>query len=213
MPNIRSSPRPTFLVVESDAALNRPLARALEEFGPVRATTSFRGATTLLRNVERLLGVVVGHPLGEHDGLEVAARARAVDSSVSILVLSESYEHETIHRAQILGAQYLRRPWGTDNLMAFVRRAVEQRGGPDNLLALLLFDLAQAHRFSDRESELVSLVARGESAADVVDAMGVSANTVKTLTRRVLRKCGAPNLDTLVRPLRQVALGIPERSK
>lgn len=213
MPNIRSSPRPTFLVVEADAALSRPLARALEEFGPVRATASIRGAATLLRSVERLLGVVVGHPLGEHDGLEVVTRARAVDDAVSILVLSDSYEHETINRAQILGAQYLRRPWGSDNVMAFARRAIEQRGGPDNVLAVLLFDLAQVHRFSDRERELVSLVARGESAADVVDAMGVSANTVKTLTRRVLRKCGAPNLDTLVRPLRQVALGIPERSK
>lgn len=183
----------------------------LERFGPVRAASKLRGALAQARQIEQLLAVFVDTALPDGDGLDFVARLRTLDEVVPVLVLSESYEHEPINRAQLLGAQFLRKPAPQENLVAFVRRAIDQRGGPDNVLAMLLFDLAESQRLSDRERELVSLVARGESAAELAASMGVTANTVKTLTRRILRKCGAPNLDSVVRPMRRVALGVPER--
>lgn len=211
MPPKRSAQRPTFLIVEADVGLAKNLGRVVQTFGPVRSCSKFRSALTLFKQVEHLLAVIVGHALPDGDGLDLVERLRGIDDVVPVLVISDSYEHDVINRTQLFGAQYLRRPPATENVVAFVRRAIEQRGGPDNVLAMLLFDLAEAQRLSDRERELVTLVARGESVADLADSMGVSANTVKTLTRRVLRKCGAPNLDSVVRPLRRVALGVPER--
>ncbi len=200
------------MIVEPDVGLSRSLVRAIETFGPVRATTKLRGALMLFKQIEHLLAVIVAPALPDGDGLDLVERLRKIDDVVPVLVVADSYEHDVINRTQLLGAQYLRKPAPADNVMAFVRRAIDQRGGPDNVLAMLLFDFAQTHRLSDRERELVTLVARGESVADMPDSMGVSANTVKTLTRRVLRKCGAPNLDSVVRPLRRIALGVPERS-
>lgn len=197
---------PLFLVVEDYQPTARAIARLLRREGEAVVVHSVKEALLALRSSPTLVAAVVDIRLPDGSGFEVIEAVQRLDPTVPLLVVSSLYDHETINRAQLFGAQYVRKPASEENLQAFVQRIALRERKPRPSLMRLVRQMAARYELSRRESELLFCVASGMSLSEATEHMGILPSTVKTLTRRVLRKCDAPNFDTLVRPLQRMAL-------
>ncbi len=197
---------PLFLVVEDYQPTARAIARLLRREGTALVAYTVREALDAMRSAPQLTAAIVDIRLPDGTGFEVLEAVRKLDASVPLLVVSSLYDHETINRAQLLGAHYVRKPASEENLHAFLHRIALRERKPRPSLMRLVRQMAVRYQLSGRESELLFCVASGVSLSEAPEHMGILPSTVKTLTRRLLRKCEAPSVDALVRPLQRMAL-------
>lgn len=142
-------------------------------------------------------------------GLEAAAMIRKANPDVRILVLSQYDNPEYVRRFLRLGASgyVLKRAAGTELLSAI--RAVA-RGG-------LVIDPSVARSaiadgpgdqsaaedpyetLTDREKQVLKLVAEGATNKDVASALGVSVKTAMSHREHVMQKLGLHNRTDLIR--------------
>lgn len=146
---------------------------------------------------------VVDVCLPDGSGLDVLEALRTHAPTTPVLVMTGAGDHETIARAQLLGAQFLLKPFEQTHIDAFVAWAEQWHDAPHRQLQRFVAGLSARHGLSMREAEIVRMFATGVPVAELHDRLGVSANTVKTLTRRALCKCQARSLRDLVSPFYQ----------
>lgn len=197
---------PLFLVVEDYQPTARAIARLLRREGTTLVAHNVSEAMDALGTTTHLTAAIVDIRLPDGSGFEVLEAVRRRDPAVPLLVVSSLYDHETVNRAQLLGALYVRKPASEENLHTFVHRIALRERKPRPSLMRLVRQMAARYELSGRESELLFCVASGVSLSEAPEHMGILPSTVKTLTRRLLRKCDAPTLDALVRPLQRMAL-------
>lgn len=197
---------PLFLVVEDYQPTARAIARLLRREGTTLVAHSVSEGLDALREARQLTAAIIDIRLPDGSGFDVLEALRTRDRLVPALVISSLYDHETINRAQLLGAMYVRKPASEENLNSFLSRIALRERKPRPSLMRLVRQMAERYELSGRESELLFCVASGVALTEVPEHMGILPSTVKTLTRRLLRKCNAPNLDALVRPLQRMAL-------
>lgn len=197
---------PLFLVVEDYQPTARAIARLLRREGKTVVAHTVREGCDAIHSAAHLTAAIVDIRLPDGSGFDVLEAVRERDHSVPVLVVSSLYDHETISRAQLFGALYVRKPASEENLHAFIQRIALRERKPRPSLMRLVRQMAVRYELSGRESELLFCVASGASLSEAPEHMGILPSTVKTLTRRLLRKCDAPNLDALVRPLQVMAL-------
>jgi len=197
---------PVFLVVEDYQPTARAIARLLRREGTTLLAHTVRDGLELIRSAPRVDAAIVDIRLPDGSGFDVLEALRKRETWMPVLVASSLYDHETISRAQVLGALYVRKPVSEENLSAFVQRIGVRDSEPRPSLMRLVRQMAARYELSGRESELLFCVASGVALTEAPDHLGVLPSTVKTLTRRLLRKCEASSLDSLVGPLQRMAL-------
>ncbi len=195
-----------FLVVEDAAPAARVAGRVLERFGPTLVATTVAEALERLDGIDGSWALVVDVGLPDGSGFDVIAAARAQYGDVLCLVLTAADDRDTIAMAQLHGAEYLTKPAQRANLEAFAERACAPARHRHVRLGRLVSELATEHGLSSREAQIVRLVASGVAVGDLPGELGVTDNTVKTLTRRLLRKCGAQRLADVSGPLQRRVL-------
>ena len=157
------------------------------------------------------------------DGLEVARRLARSDSPTRILVLTTFDVDDYVYEALAAGASgFLLKDVPSDELAAGVR--VVARG--DALLApsitrrLIERHVQERHRerepvsladLTARECEVLELVARGLSNAEIATTLFLGETTVKTHVGRLLRKLGARDRAQLVVAAYEAGLVTPAR--
>lgn len=200
-----------FLIVEDEQPVARTVGRVLEPFGTSRYAESVAEALPLLDAAE-LQGLVLDIELPDGSGFDVLAAAREKGmQEIPALILTGHRDAVTLRRAQALGAQFLPKPPLRENLLAFARHAQSHLQHTRRRFESHLHELARKHKLSPRETELLRLVATGTPPKDVPDVMGISPNTAKTMTRRMLHKCDATRLTDITRPLQRQLLDGSER--
>src|SRR5687768_15344579 len=102
-------------------------------------------------------GIVLDVKLPDGSGLEVLKELRARGCEAPALVMTAHNDRENISAAQLLGAQFLWKPWSNENLRAFVNRALDWRASNGDL-SQCLADLTAEYQLSIRESDVVRLV-------------------------------------------------------
>jgi DNA-binding NarL/FixJ family response regulator len=140
-------------------------------------------------------------------GLEVLKELRQELPRVRILVLSMHPEDQYAVRALRAGAAgYLTKESAPDELVKAIRRIVA--GGRyvsaslAEHLALGLSDDAERsphERLSDREYQVLCLLASGKSVSDVAEELALSVKTVSTYRARILEKMNLKNNAELTR--------------
>lgn len=140
-------------------------------------------------------------------GIELVKRIRGEYPKLPILVLSMHSEGLFAARALKAGASgYLTKDQGSDMLVGAIRKIAAGRRFIDpELVDELVFDnvlsdeLQPHERLSDREFEILVMIARGDALTDIADRLFLSAKTISTYKTRAMQKLGLANHTELVR--------------
>jgi DNA-binding NarL/FixJ family response regulator len=136
----------------------------------------------------------------ELDGVEAMRRIRAFDARVKFLVLTTYDSDEFIFQAIEAGAKgYLLKDASRDDLSHAVRAVYRGESLIQPAVAARVLDrFAQLSRqttggevISERELEVLQLMARGAANKQIADALSISESTVKTHVASLFRKLEA----------------------
>jgi DNA-binding NarL/FixJ family response regulator len=202
----------TVMVVDDHPIWREGVARDLTERGlDVVATAPDADAAVRIARAVRPRVVLMDLNLGEKSGVVAIEGILEALPETRILVLSASGEHADVLEAVKAGAAgYLVKSASAEELLAAVQRTAD--GFPvftPGLAGLVLGEyrrLAGADRsgpaapaITDRETDVLRLVAKGLTARQIGERLGVSHRTVETHVQSTLRKLQLHNRVQLAR--------------
>jgi DNA-binding NarL/FixJ family response regulator len=202
----------TVMVVDDHPIWREGVARDLTERGlDVVATAPDADAAVRIARAVRPRVVLMDLNLGETSGVRAIEGILDALPDTRILVLSASGEHTDVLEAVKAGAAgYLVKSASAEELLAAVRRTAE--GFPvftPGLAGLVLGEyrrLAGTERsgpevpaLTERETDVLRLVAKGLTARQIGERLGVSHRTVETHVQSTLRKLQLHNRVQLAR--------------
>lgn len=140
-------------------------------------------------------------------GIDLIKRIKLDCSTLPILVLSMHNEAQFAARALKAGAAgYLTKDSDPETLIGAIRKVASGRKFIDPTLVdelifeKILTDERPPHeQLSDREFQIVRLIAQGESLNQIADKLSLSAKTISTYKARSMQKLGLSNHTELVR--------------
>jgi len=204
--------RITVMVVDDHPMWREGVARDLTERGlDVVATAPDADAAVRIARAVRPRVVLMDLNLGEKSGVQAIEGILDTLPDTRILVLSASGEHTDVLEAVKAGAAgYLVKSASADELLSAVQRTAD--GFPvftPGLAGLVLGEyrrLAGTERsdpavpaLTERETDVLRLVAKGLTARQIGERLGVSHRTVETHVQSTLRKLQLHNRVQLAR--------------
>jgi DNA-binding NarL/FixJ family response regulator len=151
--------------------------------------------------------VVLDITMPDRSGLDILKELKSRKPSLKVLILSMHPEEQYAVRALRAGASgYLTKDSMPDELIAAIRRVVLDRKYVSSSLAeKLAFELETGaerplhQALSDREYEVMLMIASGKRVTKIADELYLSVKTVGTYRSRVLQKMRMKNNAELVR--------------
>ena len=135
---------------------------------------------------------------GELDGIAATREIRRVSPETQVIVVTSHHQDEYIFPAVRAGAiSYLLKDVEPDELAAAIRKAARGEAVLDSRVASRLLKELQGLRndevnpfteLSDREFEVLRLIASGKSNAEIAEMLVIGESTVKTHIGNLLRK-------------------------
>jgi DNA-binding NarL/FixJ family response regulator len=205
-------PTVTVMVVDDHPIWREGVARDLTDRGlAVVATAPDADAAVRIATAARPRVVLMDLNLGTGTGVDAIKGILAVLPATRILVLSASGEHADVLEAVKAGATgYLVKSAGAAELLAAVLRTAQ--GHPVFTPGLAGLVLGEFRRraggrdgepagtgLTDRETEVLRLVAKGLTAKQIGERLVVSHRTVESHVQNTLRKLQLNNRAQLVR--------------
>lgn len=167
----------------------------------------------IARHEPEILLIDIG--LGRHDGIELAASIRSQHPSIRLIFLTMHDQDSYLRRAMEVGADgFVLKSNSIDELLEAVsvvagggtylspqitRRVMEIAGGRDTPAADL----------TDREREVLRLIAAGARPGEVADTLVLSVKTVKNHLTRVYSKLGVESAHQAVAEAYRLGLVAP----
>lgn len=141
------------------------------------------------------------------DGIEATRRLKALSSEVKVITLTAREERAYIELIMAAGASgYVLKRSAADDLVRAIRAIVA--GGiylDPSMAAAALAPLRQGaapgtpSRLSERESEVLRMIAEGHAVKDVATRLGISTRTLETYRSRAMDKLGLKTRADIVR--------------
>lgn len=188
------------LIVDDHDMFGSSLAHVLDEEADLKVVDVVTTGKAALERVEatRPDVVLLDHRLPDINGVDLVAPMIAGRTPPSIVMLTASTSDQVLLAAIEAGAAgFLDKSRSVNEVMAAVRSAAsgESLISPQ-LLARLLPRLRRqrsdpATSLTERENDVLSLLARGLSNADIADELTVSVNTVRNHIANLSAKLGA----------------------
>jgi len=130
-------------------------------------------------------------------GIDALRELRARKPNLPVLILTMHPEEQYGVRVLRAGAAgYLVKESSSDELVSAIRKVAQGRKyvSPslgEKLASYLEFDASAPHeRLSDREYQVMRLIASGKTVTDIADELALSTKTISTYRRRILEKTG-----------------------
>jgi DNA-binding NarL/FixJ family response regulator len=197
------------LVVDDHVVVREGLKRILHEDGDCTVAAEAGNVAEALAWLRKRAFdlVLLDISLPERTGLDLLKTIKHEQPSLPVLVLSAYAEDHYAVRAFKDGADgYLNKQSAMDSLMVAIRKVA---GGGKYLTSALAErvavelatrdDRAMHEMLSDREFEILKLIARGLSLKDIAERLHISAKTVTTYRARILEKTGLVSNAELTR--------------
>lgn len=155
--------------------------------------------------------VVLDMTMPELDGLEVLREIKRALPNTEVVIFSAHHSEEVIEQLFDAGAKsYIQKTDASRHLVAAIRSLAEHKPFFTPEISQVLFAKflsvnpwkkrgAQKHTLTDRERDVVRLLALGSSNKDVAKTLGVSVRTAETHRGVLMRKLGLDSLAALVR--------------
>jgi DNA-binding NarL/FixJ family response regulator len=197
------------LVADDHAVVRRGVVQILEEVPDMVAAGEARTGREVLRAVQEhnydVLVLDISMPDG--GGLEVLQQLQTLRPDLRVLILSMYPEKQYARRALKAGAAgYLTKESVPEELIAALRQvAAGGRYVSQSLAETLARELVgeverEPHEaLSDREYQVMTLLAAGKSVTGIATELSLSVSTVSTYRARVLDKLNLRNTAEIIR--------------
>lgn len=179
------------LVVDDDPILAQHLARVVSREFRARVASSVGAARELIASFPTFQAAILDFQLPDGTGLEIIDALRAAQLRIPTLLLTAHFDRDVALAAQDRGAEFAVKPTSLERLESFlasVRASAADR--ERSRAADVAAKIAERHGLSKQEAHLLSLYASGTPRTELAEAMKISENSVKTVVRRILWKCG-----------------------
>jgi two-component system, NarL family, invasion response regulator UvrY len=188
------------LIVDDHPVVRDGIKRILEE---QKGETTFGEASTAqealeLVRTENWDAVVLDISLGGRSGLELIKELKQIRPKLPVLILSLHSEEQYARRAFRAGAAgYITKDNPRAELVAAVDKVIQ--GGryvSPALAERLVFDIERGsdrpphELLSDREFEVMQLIASGKTVGEIAEQLSLSDKTISTYRARILEKMG-----------------------
>lgn len=197
------------LISDDHAVVRRGLKEILaEEFHNARFGEAESGAETIQQVRQGDWDVLIlDISMPDRSGLEVLKDVKAVRPKLPVLVLSVHPEDQYAVRTLRAGAAgYLTKETAPEKLVEAVNKAVSGGQYVSVTLAERLADGLRKGRdglphetLSDREYEVVCMMASGKLVSEIADELSLSVKTVSTYRTRALEKMGIKSNAAVMR--------------
>jgi len=197
------------LLADDHTIVRAGLKELLSETGDIAVSgEANNGAEALARIREGHYDIaVLDMSMPGRSGIELIRQVKQERPHLPILVLSMHSEEQYAVRALRAGASgYLTKESAADQLVTAIRRIAA--GGafvtPETAQRLALDvnggAIAAPHTLlSDREFQVLRLIASGQSVSDIARQLSLSVKTISTHKTRIMRKMGLANQAELIR--------------
>lgn len=196
------------VLVDDHPALRQGTAAILDADAGMEVVGATGEGAAAIRLVEELRPdvLLLDVRLPDLSGVEVARRVRAAHPAVAVLVLT-GYEDASYVRALLaLGVGgYLGKSASGEEIVAAVRAVAAGRTVLVSAAARGALG-EQAPTLTDREAEVLRLLATGRRNAEIAEALTVSLRTVEFHVGNVLSKLGARSRTDAIRKARRQGL-------
>lgn len=197
------------LVADDHAVVRRGVLQILEEAKDLIVTGEACTGREVLQAVREdtcdVLLLDISMPDG--GGLDVLHQLQGLDADLPVLILSMYSETQYAERTIRAGAAgYLTKESAPDELIAAIRKVAD--GGKyvtqslaEKMVVWLGKEIQQAphETLSDREYQVMCLLAAGKTTIEIGAELAISAKTVGTYRGRVFSKLGLRNVAEVVR--------------
>ncbi len=195
------------LIVDDHEVVRSGVIRIMEPGGAAFGEASdFSQALQMVRDEEWDMAIV-DLSLGDRSGLDLLKELKQLRSRMPVLILSMHAEEQYARRAFQGGAAgYITKDSPREELAKAIQRVIE--GGryvspaiAEKLAAALEkgIDRPRHESLSDREFEVMCLIASGKSVGEIAELLSLSDKTVSTYRARVLEKMGMKTNAELTR--------------
>lgn len=196
-------------LVEDHSFTRDGLRAALRSQPDLEVVGEAANAEEALEEIPRLRPDVVVMDLGlpGMDGVEATRRLKALLPEARVVVLTVHHQEGVVRAALASGAEvYCLKTGDPQGFLLAVRAAALGSAYLDPPVArLILGEITppEAALLSEREQEILRLIARGLSNKEIAKALGISPSTVKTHVESLLEKLGASDrTEAAVKALR-----------
>jgi FixJ family two-component response regulator len=190
----------TVFIIDDDAAICAGLADLLESAG--LKTEHFPSAEEFLESWEPGMPgcLVLDVRLPGMSGMELHAKLAESGASIPVIVMTAHGDMPMVRKALKAGAvEFLIKPFQDEELLQAVAQAFARDREQRRANSLMNSIQARAETLSDREREVMALVAAGLTNKEIAGKLYLSVVTIKLHRGQVMRKMQAESLADLVR--------------
>ncbi len=194
----------TVLVVDDDDAVRDSIKELVESVG-LKAQT-FASAQSFLESytTDQAGCLVLDVRMARMSGLTLQAKLKEMGSDLPIIFITGHGDIDMAVQVMKAGAvDLIQKPYHEQNLLDSINDAleidVEKRGASRKQGALE----KQIASLTEREREVMDLLAGGHTNKAVAEQLGISPRTVEVHRQRVLEKCEVKSVPQLIRLLTQ----------
>ena len=196
-------------IADDHVLVRRGLAELLREMDDFRVVGEAESGDALLRLIreERVDVIVMDMNMPGPSGLDLVKSIKAEFPKMPILVLSAHPEDQYAVRVVRAGAMgYLTKESAESDLVVAVRRVASGKRYLTHTLAASLLDALDTNpdddphaALSDREYQVLRLIASGMTVGGIAEHLSLSVKTVSTYRSRLLQKMGMSNNSEITR--------------
>lgn len=208
------------MLVDDHRVVRRGLRSYLDAFPDIHVVAEASSGEEAVTNVEGLLPDVIVMDLlmpGGIDGIETTRRIRAITPHTQVVVLTADTNDARVIAALRAGAiGYVRKESEPEFLLAAVRAAARGQSMLDPSVAgTVLQDLVRQshldHSLTERETEVLRLLAHGRTNREIAESLVVSEETIKTHIGNILTKLHlAHRTQAVIYALKQNIISLEE---
>jgi two-component system, NarL family, invasion response regulator UvrY len=196
-----------FLIADDHAIVRKGLIQILREEFASAQIIEVSNSNQVLEAVERQPWDVIMMDISMpgRNGIETLKQIRSNGIRTPILMLSMHPEDQYAVRVLKAGASgFLNKETATDELLVAIRKVLEGRKYITPYVAEKLasgeYDEKSLHdALSDREMQVLQLIATGKTVSEIASEISLSVNTISTYRTRILEKLNLGNNAELTR--------------
>lgn len=197
------------LIADDHAIVRKGLVQLLREQFPVASISEVSNSTEVLDQLSKKKwdAILMDISMPGKNGIETLKQIRSNGVKTPILILSAHPEDQYAVRVLKAGASgFLNKESATEELLIAVQKILTGKKYISVAIAEKLAELPNqvgekiAHEFlSDREMQVLQLIASGKTVSEIAAEIMLSVNTISTYRARILEKLSLNNNAELTR--------------